>query len=254
MDKQSEEICNELISTAKRYSSDIKKGTILYRCQKGCVFIKKRLGVIGHPKPDDKYYWEPHPFDKERMTPQSDRAKEGRINPKGLPCLYLAENEITAIQEMHPLPNQLLTIAKFRASKNIRISNVFADIKENSDHEEWFWSALGRAFSLPILNTDDQADYSPTQYLAARLSQVGFEGISYRSCFNQQRNYAIFNSDDFEFMSSDVKHLARFRLLEEEDITSPESIVPEVVAGDNAFPLSSHSFLLSGCDFKESEN
>ena len=42
----------------------------------------------------------PHPPD--RMRPLSDRAKEGRANAKGIPCLYLATHRDTALAEVRP--------------------------------------------------------------------------------------------------------------------------------------------------------
>ena len=42
------------------------------------------------------------PFESQRMKPKTDAAKEGLVNPKGIPCLYVATDETTAISEVRP--------------------------------------------------------------------------------------------------------------------------------------------------------
>lgn len=37
---------------------------------------------------------------KTRMMPLRDRAFEGRVNPRGIPCLYMATNDATAVSEV----------------------------------------------------------------------------------------------------------------------------------------------------------
>jgi hypothetical protein len=260
LDGHCEEICSELLTIAEKSSTWIKKDTMLYRCQRGCDLKPLQIGTVGQPKPQDKFSWEPQPFGKERMTPWPDKAKEGRINPKGIPCLYLAKDELTAIQEMQPLPNQLLTIAEFRATKDLRIVDCFGEINDNSNREDWFWTAFGYEFSRPMLNSDDRADYAPTQYLASRFKSVGFHGIAYKSWFNQKLNYAIFRPDDFQFKfeSASVKRIVQFPSLSEENIEemkSNTSVLAEAELYGQVFRLQSNSFLLSGCEFiKESKN
>src|ERR1039458_6332974 len=38
------------------------------------------------------------------MKPKPEKAKEGRVNPKGIPCLHLATHEDTAMSEVRPRP------------------------------------------------------------------------------------------------------------------------------------------------------
>jgi hypothetical protein len=44
----------------------------------------------------------PGPALPERMFPVRDRATEGRVNPKGIPCLYMASDKHTAMAEVRP--------------------------------------------------------------------------------------------------------------------------------------------------------
>jgi hypothetical protein len=71
---------NEVAATSPSRIRQLKKGTVLWRAQLGHGW--RRESQI-----DDEV---PSAFDRERMKPQKDRAKEGRVNAKGVPCLYLA--------------------------------------------------------------------------------------------------------------------------------------------------------------------
>jgi RES domain-containing protein len=48
------------------------------------------------------------PFGRERMKPLADRAFEGRINLKGVPCLYGATTRQTAMSEVRPVGSDRL--------------------------------------------------------------------------------------------------------------------------------------------------
>ena len=61
------------------------------------------------------------PHDRDRMTPYSDKAKEGRINPKGIPCLYTATHPRVALTEIKPTIGSYLTLAEFVTVSELRI-------------------------------------------------------------------------------------------------------------------------------------
>ncbi len=61
----------------------------------------------------------PVPHSRERMKPLKDRAPEGRINPKGIPCLYLATERDTALSEVRPWIGSLNSVGQFKTSRNL---------------------------------------------------------------------------------------------------------------------------------------
>jgi hypothetical protein len=63
----------------------------------------------------------PSAFGPARMKPLADRAQEGRVNPKGIPCLYLATMLETAISEVRPWIGSLVSVAQFRTTRPLRI-------------------------------------------------------------------------------------------------------------------------------------
>src|SRR4051812_4268799 len=73
-----------VLATLKDRDFTIRKGTVLYRAQRGIRYEESfdnedrlaSIDVLG--------------FNADRMTPLPDRASEGRINPAGISVLYLA--------------------------------------------------------------------------------------------------------------------------------------------------------------------
>ena len=47
------------------------------------------------------------------MMPLPDRANEGRVNPKGIPCLYFSSDRDTAMTETRPWIGSLVSVAQF---------------------------------------------------------------------------------------------------------------------------------------------
>ncbi len=65
----------------------------------------------------------PIPLDPDRMKPQTDRAREGRANPKGIPVIYLANDDKTAVAEVRPWVGAYVSVGSFRILRSLRIVN-----------------------------------------------------------------------------------------------------------------------------------
>lgn len=77
--KEHEAFLKAAQETAKERQMILPKGSALFRAQIG--FRKKYK-----PFP----YTVSRPLKSDRMKPLSNWAKEGRVNPKGIPCLYFS--------------------------------------------------------------------------------------------------------------------------------------------------------------------
>lgn len=159
---------------------------------------------------------------RSRMVPLRDRASDGRVNPRGIPCLYMATNEATAISEVRPAIGAYVTVAVMKCLRELKIidcsvlsNNNFFYFKEpeRPKMEEAVWSNIDKAFSAPVDRSDDAAEYAPTQILAELFRSLGYSGVAYRSAFGEEGyNVAIFNIDDFEvgecqlFKIKDIVH------------------------------------------------
>jgi RES domain-containing protein len=131
------------------------------------------------------------PFTLDKMSaPPAHLAGHGRLNPRGIPYLYLASDEITAVSEVRPWVGCDLTVAEFSLVNDSELVNFskehFVNIPEGEQFEgpEFTWRELITwMFSAPFDPRDDTA-YIPTQYLAERIKGAGFTGIIYDSALN----------------------------------------------------------------------
>jgi hypothetical protein len=56
----------------------------------------------------------PSPYSQSRMKPIPEKVSDGRVNPKGIACLYISTDYDTAILEVRPLIGSYVTVAKLR--------------------------------------------------------------------------------------------------------------------------------------------
>ena len=68
----------------------------------------------------------PTQFSSERMKPIPEKSSDGRVNPKGIVCLYLAPQKETAILEVRPLIGSYVSVAQFEVVKDLNIINCSA--------------------------------------------------------------------------------------------------------------------------------
>jgi hypothetical protein len=144
---------------------------------------------------DNQKIWLANPFTPERMKPLP-KCREGRVNPKGIPCLYLAADPDTAMSEVRPWIGAIGTLAKFLPVKDLSLvdctqrhnakelldrSPLIPDEPPPEEREQRVWAHVNAAFSEPITLTDSTADYAPTQVLAEVFRAANFDGIMFDS-------------------------------------------------------------------------
>jgi hypothetical protein len=178
-------------------------GGFMYRAQIGAKWEQQDHGegvVIDVPTP----------LDPDRMKPLTDRAREGRANPKGIPVIYLATEPETAVAEVRPWVGAYVSVGSFRITRPIRIVNfdagdtrrkVYMKEPNAAERERAVWADIDRAFATPLNPADDVADYSPTQIVAELFRTRGLDGIAYRSSLAAGHNVALFNPDGVELES-----------------------------------------------------
>jgi hypothetical protein len=179
--------------------AEIKEGRRFYRAQ-----------VAHHDVLDENVGEElPGPALPQRMFPFRDRAAEGRVNPKGIPCLYMASDKHTAMAEVRPWIGSLVSLGLLQTRRPLRIVDCTKDAERHPiyiDGEpsaekrvEAAWSHIARAFREPVTRDDDVASYAATQIIAEVFRNEGFDGLAYRSAFGADRfNIALFDLDAAE--------------------------------------------------------
>jgi hypothetical protein len=177
----------------KRHRS-LFKGAILCRSQ------------VGYEEFDIEGEYMISGFNEERMKPSMDLCGEGRANPRGIPYLYLSNNENTSMAELRPHIGQMLSVAQFRIERDLRIADCYSVEKELGDIELIFnpptnqedighaiWGAINKAFSRPIARSDSSSDYIPTQVLSEWFRDQGFDGICFKSSLGDGHNFVLFD-------------------------------------------------------------
>jgi RES domain-containing protein len=143
------------------------------------------------------------PFALDRMgAPPANLAGHGRLNPKGIPYLYLASDQITAVSEVRPWIGCDITVAEFSLVYDCELVNFsnkhYVNIPEGEQFEgpEFTWRELiAWMFSAPFDPRDDTA-YIPTQYLAEQMKGAGLSGIIYDSALSSGGyNVTLFDVD-----------------------------------------------------------
>jgi hypothetical protein len=149
--------------------------------------------------------WLPRPFSKPRMKPRENRALEGRVNAKGIPCLYLSTDEETSLAEVRPWLMDFVTVARFRLVRSVSVVDCTRDKRvghrarvygcEEFPNEPDVWESINRAFTAPVQRDDDLAEYVATQILSEAFRECEFDGIRYNSGLGKGMNVTLFDMD-----------------------------------------------------------
>ena len=190
-----------------------ERGSSLWRAQSA---YQERLVPGEHDDDGNVMYSIPEsvPATLERMKPHRNRASEGRVNPKGIPCLYLSTDRSTAMSEVRPWLGALITIAEFKLVRDLRIVNCSADppvrnrvrflMKRDNvsshEKEQCVWSDINRAFAIPVDRNDDVADYAPTQVISEAFGSQ-CDGVMFTTKLGDGQNVALFDLDAAEVAS-----------------------------------------------------
>ena len=184
-----------VLESSKSFNETLNAGSLLWRAQLGHDLQRMDLG-------DDDWMDEPCPYPPERMLPLRDEAVEGRANPKGIPLLYAATDEDTAMAEVRPWVGSLVSVGTFEVLRDLKVVNfalaqsvnhIFLAEPSPKKRAAAVWNAIDRAFSTPVTPRDSLADYAPTQVIAEMFRDAGLDGIAYRSALGQGHNVALFD-------------------------------------------------------------
>lgn len=141
------------------------------------------------------------------MNPPKHLASEGRINPKGIPYLYLAENLETAIAEVRPYKGKEVSVATVKIEDNIRISsfnnNTFYGKTLFKQYQLYsLTNIVNMELSKPVEEETKYFNYIPTQYVAELAKHLKFEGLAYGSALGNRKNYCLFNQEKASWVNS----------------------------------------------------
>lgn len=148
-------------------------------------------------------------FEIDKMgAPPANLATSGRANPVGIPYLYLASEEITAISEVRPQPGELICIARFvfkRSPKIIDLRSPRDTISPFLEAEDDdiallrgdidYLEMLAHELEETVVPDAAAIDYIPSQYLCEFIKNCGFDGVAYCSSMCEGMNIALFRPE-----------------------------------------------------------
>lgn len=204
LDAKNQRFLETVVETSAKRKGVIEKGAVLWRAQLDHGW--RTEVVLDENQQEVESFDQESPCSPQRMTPLPDRANEGRVNPKGIPCLYFSTDRDTAMTETRPWIGSYVSVAQFVMLRDLSVVDCSADSArrrvvafdderepEPGRREELVWGYINRAFSEPVTRIDDVAEYAPTQVLAEAFRNAGYDGIAYGSKLGTGTTVAIFD-------------------------------------------------------------
>jgi RES domain len=197
-----------VIEISESRKDSIPKLSILFRAQRGYGWRLENAGT-------DEEYESPDAFEPARMVPNAEFVNDGRVNPRGIPCLYMATTAETAMAEVRPWVGSYISLAQFKVMRDVTVVDCSKDKRmfpnwllhepqqeiPPEKREQIVWGDIGHALSRPITPDDPVTDYVPTQILAEAFRAHGFDGIVYRSLLGEGLNVALFDCSAAELIN-----------------------------------------------------
>lgn len=156
---------------------------------------------------------------KELREPGPDKAGDGRMAPRGVPCLYISNSVEGAMSEIRASRYDEVAILSMRPVRKLRILDLsrvdeISPFDENVDCKELASNIenlrqMKADLVKPMRASDDPIDYVPTQYIADFARSIGFDGIGYSSVLHEKDgmpsyNIASFHGFDDAFSECDI--------------------------------------------------
>jgi len=208
-----ESFLEKVLATSVSRKRNLESGEVFLRAQLGFEWKEYVQG--------DETFEVEAPFSKDRMKPKLNSAREGRVNPKGIPCLYLATDGKTAMAEVRPWVGSYISVGRFQLQRNLTLVDCSVDIASGfifhldepdlAERERSVWADINKAFSEPVSLDDSTAEYAPTQILAESFRKHGYDGVVYKSVLGDGSNLALFEIGAAELITCrlyEVKNLS----------------------------------------------
>jgi RES domain-containing protein len=193
-----------------RAETELKQGAVLYHARPGFAVDENDRPVAY--------------AGTEIGAPQTEKTLPSRASPQGKRVLYCADELKTAIAEIRPQRGLLVSVAKMRITKDLRILDLCARLvtvnpfKEESLKYELELREVLADFSddlaKPLRRTDNPVlDYLASQKIAALVEEAGYDGIMYRSAMAPSgRNVVIFDPYAAEPIESELVEITRITI------------------------------------------
>lgn len=147
------------------------------------------------------------PFTVDQIgAPPQRSASHGRANPAGIPYLYFASDQRTAVSEIRPHTGEIACVADSTTSAELKLVDLrwprrmvspflLTDALEVSRMRSDlpFLERLGDELTRPVVREAAAFDYIPSQYLCEFIKTCEYDGVVYRSSVGEGINLALFD-------------------------------------------------------------
>ncbi|MDD3085128.1 MAG: RES family NAD+ phosphorylase [Candidatus ainarchaeum sp.] len=147
--------------------------------------------------------------EKDSFVPPVNKTKDMRANYKYIPYLYCSNKPYIAISEVKPRVGAKISVASILVLDTLKLFDLTMQSKpiNITKEKEDLLNDLSEIFSKPITADDEYLDYIPSQYISEFIKNIGYDGIVYRSVYDndifnlssnaskRRYNIVIFNYD-----------------------------------------------------------
>lgn len=191
----------------KSFVRSLAAGTELFRCRKLPIGDASLSGIITY---DSERKWISGYDSYDSKEPPITVSGSARNNIQGSSYLYLAEDEYTACAEIRPHNFDIISLAKFKTKKDLKMFDltVDANFSQYDDREKLISATMLIAgimatFYMPVANNKE---YLMSQYISDFIRKYGYDCICYLSSMTFNKNYTIFScgENNIEFISSEL--------------------------------------------------
>jgi RES domain-containing protein len=137
-------------------------------------------------------------------APPPKKARAGRANPAGIPHLYVASDQPTAVAEVRAEPGDWVTVASVTiGAAPMRVLDLTRDVRivdphaHKDLHEALVLRELLHVFAYelgrPVRPGDTELDYVATQFIAEYFRDKRVGGIIFPSALADERNAVFFD-------------------------------------------------------------
>lgn len=206
--KSANDFLGQVLASCERRKIVIRKDSIFWRARLGCDSVE----VSQTDEDVTAVYEEDRPFAPSGMKPIPNWQSEGRANPRGIPCLYLATTRDTALAEVRPWMGAYSSVAQLKVVRDLNVIDCSKHHANNSfikvfgdktlSREDGIWIAIDRAFATPVGRDVESREYIPTQIIAELFKSSGYDGIVYKSLLSETGfNLGLFNLNDADVIN-----------------------------------------------------
>lgn len=156
----------------------------------------------------------------EAGPPPHTKATGGRMNPAGIPYLYLAFDQTTALHEARAVVGDAVTVSRWQPSRELRVldlthqpkcMSIFEGRDPTQDYAIFLWHFL-EDISKPLCKDDiPEIEYVPTQLVCEYLAQVfspdgkPLDGLIYPSALTAGKNFVLFPERGQRYVKSSLE-------------------------------------------------